>query len=477
MKTKLLASLCLFTLFVNAQIVPSSIATWKNNASGAYSIIHDDYGDTGVDGIWKYADTIASNRGLKFTFGAITSRCSASRSINGYSSPYEYAKEVMIKEHGHEIINHSHDHSCALNSGWSPCGFTGWGELPGSLGWVNNLETSTNSIEENTGYYPRYYIYPYDVFTDDANAELEALGFIGSRTGWANFGQHEPYHRYGYNLNDEPDFFPNTNGFFRTAVQVFGAAEQMFPLDMKRDFLNASIDDAIANNQWVNRELHNVGTTGWGSVEEQPYREHLDYVQQRVETGEIWMATISEVLTYQYQKLKVTPAAIYNSSNQSILLGFDSDDLTYTVPLDEYLDSLQIKTSLTVILDVSDYKEEIDFSKVKIVQNETEIDDYSLEGDNLLINVYPHEGSVEISERNTESTVVPEEIKFEFYPSPATTQVNILGGRVWDIKVLDVNGKVVLTGNKNQLNISNLSSGVYFAQINDYKTPQKFVKK
>ena len=265
MKTTLTLKLCLLSLIGFCQIVPSSIATWKNNADGAYSIIHDDYGDSGVDGIWQYADTIAFNRGLKFTFGAITSSCESNRDINGYSNPYEYAKEVMIEQHYHEIINHSHHHNCALNSGWSPCDFTGWGEIPGSASWIDNLDYSTSSIHANTGHYPRYYIYPYDVFTDAANEELESLGFIGSRTGWANFGQHADYHRYGYNLNDEPDFFPNTTGFFRTAVQVFGAAEQALPMDDKRDFLNASIDEAIANNEWVNRELHNVGPSGWVS--------------------------------------------------------------------------------------------------------------------------------------------------------------------------------------------------------------------
>ena len=82
--------LCGFTpLLMSAQTPTGEIATWKNDARGAYTLIHDDYGDSGVDGIWQYADTICSNRGVTFTFGAIANSCESSRSINCllYTSP------------------------------------------------------------------------------------------------------------------------------------------------------------------------------------------------------------------------------------------------------------------------------------------------------------------------------------------------------------------------------------------------------
>ena len=55
-------------LNLSAQSPTGYIADWKGDANAAYTIIHDDYGDPGVDGIWQYADTICSNRGIKFTF-------------------------------------------------------------------------------------------------------------------------------------------------------------------------------------------------------------------------------------------------------------------------------------------------------------------------------------------------------------------------------------------------------------------------
>lgn len=161
----------------------ASIATWKNDATGCYNIIHDDYGDRAVDGIWKYADTICSNRGIVFTIGAITSSCEESRSINTYSSPYDYAKNVMMDQHGHEIMNHSHTHSCAVGrAGWGE----NWGSNASSPDFETELSTSTTSIFDNTGHYPRYYIFPYDRFTDNANDRLKELGYIGSRTGFTS---------------------------------------------------------------------------------------------------------------------------------------------------------------------------------------------------------------------------------------------------------------------------------------------------
>ena len=74
---------CTLTLFflgicfltpLSSQTPTASFATWKDNKRAAYSIIHDDYSDY-VTGIFQYADPIATARGIKLCFGAITSAC------------------------------------------------------------------------------------------------------------------------------------------------------------------------------------------------------------------------------------------------------------------------------------------------------------------------------------------------------------------------------------------------------------------
>jgi hypothetical protein len=219
-------------LIATAQNPSTTIATWKNDAKGAYNIIHDDFGDYGVIGIQNYADTMHFNRGLRFTFGAITSSCEADQSM------YTKAKS-MINDHGHEIINHSHTHSCAVGN--ANCGGTGtnyqWA-VPGNTQKFNiEIDYSTSSIKTGTGYTPRFFIYPYDQFNENANSYLQTKGYLGARTG-------------AYNSAEANDFEPDNLGFFRTplVVDVQNTGNGTFAIN-----LNYWVDQAIANNQWVNR--------------------------------------------------------------------------------------------------------------------------------------------------------------------------------------------------------------------------------
>jgi len=104
----------------------------------------------------------------------------------------------MMAQHNQEIINHSHTHTCAVGRGWSPCDGVGWGEVLGTAIWNTQLNTSHSSIIAGTGFQPRYFIFPYDQFTDAANTELYNKGYLGSRTGWSVDGVHTSFYKYGY---------------------------------------------------------------------------------------------------------------------------------------------------------------------------------------------------------------------------------------------------------------------------------------
>ena len=94
LKTTLISAALLSTyLQGQAQNPSTSIATWKNNATAVYSFIHDDFGDPSVIGINNYADTIARNRNLKFTFGAITSACE--------NNPAMWSDAIDMLNYGH----------------------------------------------------------------------------------------------------------------------------------------------------------------------------------------------------------------------------------------------------------------------------------------------------------------------------------------------------------------------------------------
>lgn len=372
------------------------IADWKNDAQGAYTIIHDDYGDTGVDGIWQYADTICHNRGIKFTFGAIASACEVNRNVNGYSTPYSYAKNVMMAQHNHEIMSHSHTHDCAVgNAGWSPCDALpgeAWGEDVNGANFYQQIHEAHNSIETGTGFTPKYYIFPYDRFSDAANDTLKDMGYLGTRTGWTSPRSGDAsYYRNGYENNDNSNYYPDADGFFRTAVQVFDANDQALSIAGQVAVLNNEVDNAIANNQWANRELHNVGSTGWGSVQVEAYRMHITYIKSKVDAGELWVGTVSEFLTYQMQKLKYSPNVTYNATSEKVFVTWNTINPQYNVSLSSYLSGLTISSPVTIVVDM-DGMTDAWFVK----QGSNLITDYTQVGDKLHINVYPHEGSLEI---------------------------------------------------------------------------------
>lgn len=364
-----ITSLAIFcSLVAVGQQVNSSITNWKNNTKGAYSIIHDDYGSQNMTGIQNYADTIASNRGLRFTFGVIT----GSTNANEYSRASQ-----MITQHNHEVINHSHSHYC-LNKHqdctWEDQFY--WSDADFNL----ELSQSTNYIKQNTSYTPRFFIYPFDVSSDAANKYLKNLGYIGSRTGTKNL--------VGLNYNDFSfaSSFNDPERFYRTNFIVLDNEIQYSLAHM-----NKVVTDAITNNAWGNRELHNVGYMGhdnsWGEIATDIYTSHLNFVKEKVDAGDLWMGTVSEVLTYQTQKNAYTPTANYVSQNNQI-------DVTWNTPsfsVADYLSPLQVKSPITLSVDVSKITNP---QNIVVIQGQNTITDFWVNNNQLYANVYPHEGAI-----------------------------------------------------------------------------------
>ncbi|MFT6716642.1 MAG: hypothetical protein ACJA0Q_001286 [Saprospiraceae bacterium] len=322
---KKLLTLFAGTLFaLNICSNPSTtIATWKNDAKGAYSFIHDDYGDPGVSGINNYADAIARARGIKFTIGAITSACE--------NNPQMWTDAIDMINYGHEIINHSHNHYCAVGAGtWCTTGL--WAE-PATEDFATELTYSNNSIITNTGTTPRFFIYPYDLFNTAANNHLKSLDYIGSRTGT-------------YDGDNAANFAPDADGFFRTAFYVKTEDNNG---DITAIELNNWADHASANNVWVNREMHNVGPTGWGRIGVSDYTNHLDHLQSEVAANNLWVGTISEVLTYQIQKINYTPTTSYDAGTTEITVSWN----TPTFDVAAYLSPLTKKSPVTILVDLN----------------------------------------------------------------------------------------------------------------------------
>ena len=68
--------------------------------------------------------------------------------------------------------------------------------------------------------------------------------------------------------------------------------------------------------------MHNVGATGWGRISVTDYRNHLDHLKSEVDNNNLWVGTISEVLTYQIQKINYTPATSYDAGANEITISW-----------------------------------------------------------------------------------------------------------------------------------------------------------
>jgi hypothetical protein len=428
-------NLFIVSLFCNVAVSQPdvSIAKWKNGATACYNIIHDDFGEQVVIGINNYADTMNFNRGLKITFGAISKSCE----IN-----HMYPKAIsMVKDHGHEIINHSHTHSCAVTNGWCEAGGINGGWSQPSTNKMNvEIDQSSKSISENTGYTPRFFIYPFDEYSTTANNYLKTKGYIGARTGTR--------HRVG-----SSEFEADEDGFF-TPDFVVDATDQ------SADNLNYWVDQAIDSRGWVNRELHNIGDNGWGHVSEHDYRTHLDYVKSQVDEGQLWVGTISEILTYQLQKLNYSPSSSYNSIDESITVNWSSSHL-YDVP--NYLSPLQFKSPITLVVDLVNYP-----GTYTVEQNNNVITDEFIKGSKMYINVYPNLGPVKLTKLPLSVLTPASKNGLRFYPNPTSERIYVNNTSIaYNVEIADAVGKVILKGvlNENGLDVSSLPKGLYVLKV------------
>ncbi|MEY4936595.1 MAG: hypothetical protein RIS64_2954 [Bacteroidota bacterium] len=352
MQQKWYASLFATTLFslstwVSAQTPTASFATWKDNKKAAYTIVHDDYGDVTTPGIGKYADTIAFNRGIRINFGAITSVTDAL----GWSD----AKRLIT--HGHEIINHSHSHRCALGgASWCTDTYT---DLNLELG------TSTQLIESNTGQRPRFFIHPYDVFNETIHAYLKNIGYLGARAGTQAAVN-------AFNFSD----------YFHLNFYVY---EPGFSLAQ----LNQGLLAAVAAGGYAVQELHGIQDDSWGMVTTANYRAHLNLVKDKMNAGDIWASTLGEVVTYRIQRGAYTPVAVYSAATKTVTVNFS--------PIaGQTVNTAVLKSPVTINIGLAG----LPYSgNLTVLQNGTPIktEDIKITATGLSVNAYPYNGSLVIS--------------------------------------------------------------------------------
>jgi peptidoglycan/xylan/chitin deacetylase (PgdA/CDA1 family) len=250
-----------FVLSASAQ-TKVYIAPFRYDATGAYTLIHDDFGADYARGIEEYIDTMNFNRKLPICFAAITGQCD--------KQDWKKANELIA--HGHQILNHTMSHKCGQPQSW--CTFGDWNEKDFPV----EIDQSTDLILKNTGKHPAFFVFPFDLFTDTMIAYLRAKHYVGARAG-----------KQG-TLNN-----PDLNDPFMLNYTVFRPGE---PLSK----LNEMANKAIQTKSWAIRVMHGIEDESWAHITAAEYATHLDYLQKEVQQHHLWMATLSDIVTYQYNK-------------------------------------------------------------------------------------------------------------------------------------------------------------------------------
>lgn len=256
------------------------VTTWKNGAKGAYSLVHDDYCSMyyGTDPYIKIMDPELTKRGLVASFGMITSNCS--------DQHWAAAKEMMA--HGHEIVSHSRNHPNPY--------------IPDA-----SLEAEINGATADIaakldGYKPSYFIWPGDVASTKAIDFLKAQpNFIGGRATHLVDGS-GPNNAVDYTTMPAGVNPANFDNPYRVKWDLFTADGKWSLYPMGSEILNLHIDAAINQGGWATRTAHGVDTGYWETIPLNRYLTHLDYAKAKVDSGELWMDTPSNVIKYRYAR-------------------------------------------------------------------------------------------------------------------------------------------------------------------------------
>lgn len=234
------------------------ICQYKDNAKGVYTIIHDDFGGSWVHGIEDYADTMAYNRGIPFCFALIAGQCD--------ELDWEIANRMI--QHGHQVVNHSMNHKCGVESSWCTAG--NWNEKDFYL----EIDSSSALIKRQTGKPSAFFMFPFDLHTDTMISYLQHQGFAGARAGQyqlENLQTVDPFH-----LN----FLAFQPGYTQGNLDSFALR-------------------AMEERAWAIREVHGVEDESWGMIPLKTYENHLNNLQRWQKDHSLWVATLSDVLFYK----------------------------------------------------------------------------------------------------------------------------------------------------------------------------------
>lgn len=329
------------------------IATFKNDAEGAYTLIHDDFGGAWAQGIEQFADTMAFNRGIPFCFALITGQCDA--------KDWKKANEMIA--HGHQVVNHSMYHKCGKVSDWCTAG--NWDEHDFGV----EIDSSTNLIKNKTGYHPAFFMFPFDIYTDTMITYLRSKGYAGARAGNNNAVQ-------------KPEIEDSQHLNFKAFL----------PQNSLSD-LNSFVSQAIQKKAWAIREVHGVNDGSWGNISLNDYEAHMNYLQNLSKSDSVWVASLSDVVLYQMLRKKYSVNISHADAKSNVTKIDFSMNIKNFSKSDSLVYSTAFATSRSHNLTIVLLQQQSKISK--IIQKDKKIP-FRRRGMKILIEANPADGTVSI---------------------------------------------------------------------------------
>ncbi len=290
-----------------------SIATWHHNAKAAYSMIFDDFCFDAVHGIYTHAADEAKLRNIPFGFGIVAGSCD--------KKEWGIARKLLVN--GHEPINHSFSHKCAVyGEGWCE-------DLWGETDINKEIDQARQLITENTGFKPSFFIFPYDTYTPKMIEHLKSAGYLGTRGGQKKH--------------------VNTSKFTDTFKLNFDVKAPPESADLQGYSLNQYVDKAIESQGFAFREFHGVNDNSWGMTPLEELQDHFDYLVGKRNSFDVWIANISVVI--RYHNAREHCKLMIDQHNESVWFQALPSEAVEFCPLGQPLTILSDKPNLHIVDD------------------------------------------------------------------------------------------------------------------------------
>lgn len=297
-----------------ATVSNAVVTTWRDDAKGAYTIGHDDYCDVSTSGLEQYAIPALNTRGLKASFGVIAQSCDAT----------EWTALKTDAAQGHEIVNHTLTHIGEFDTSLNAV--AAWNQ-------VTEIKNAHDLIKTNTGVDATFAVFPFDLASDTTRSYVQSLGYLGMRAAQAayngkpaghNASSHDLNGAITWGNNSDNPFFVKWDSYDQKCTwslyEASGSAGKGVCPSTPNDMLIRHAQNAIDNGTWNYNTIHGVADTSWQAVPEAQYIALLDFLKSKVDSGELWVATPSDVLRYRASR---TLCALSQTAN---ILHFDTSN-------------------------------------------------------------------------------------------------------------------------------------------------------